>query len=79
MLWALKGQGQSQTQVFAQRDSEDEQGYVPPPSQVDTLASVEVQITSVRPVPVCVGDLQLAQDEVGLLALCRTLVQKSCW
>lgn len=56
MLWALRGQGQSQTQVFAQSDSEDEQGYVSPPSQVDTLASMEVQITSVRLVPVCVND-----------------------
>lgn len=56
MLWALRGQGQSQTQVFAQSDSEDEQGYVPPSSQVDISASVEVQITSVRPIPVCVSD-----------------------
>ena len=56
VLWALRGKEQSQTQVLGQSDSEDEQGHTPPPSQVDTLAGVKVQITSVRPVPVCLSD-----------------------
>lgn len=56
VLWARRGKGQSQTQVLARSDSEDEQGHIPLPSQVDTLTSVEVRITSVRPVLVCVSD-----------------------
>ena len=56
VLWALRGKGQSQTQVLAQGDSEDEPGHIPPPFQVDTLANAKVQITSVRPVPVCISD-----------------------
>lgn len=56
VLSAHRGKGQSQTQVLAQGDSEDEQGHTPPPSQGDTLACVEVQIASVRPDPVCVSD-----------------------
>lgn len=54
VLWTLRGKGH--TQVLAQSDSEDGQGHRPSPSQVDTSAGVEVQITSVRPVAVCISD-----------------------